>query len=207
MAKPVTVRLYPLAAEHLFVPSAVDAGALIVAIVVWAGIGLTDRAVAIIPMLAFVALVHVAQMYWVAVRFDDTAITIIRPWRRRRIEWNLVAGLIYSSRHTGPTSYRLHLVLNGAEPPFGRYLSDAQLMRYAKGPVIMTLLRLEEVESNEPTRAARCQNRVLTELARHGFPAPAPVVLQYRSPEFSHEEWSRAVAEDLIRSRGDEPEP
>ncbi|MFL6120657.1 hypothetical protein [Actinophytocola sp.] len=206
MAATVTVRLYPLAAEHLL-PMAVDAVALCAAIVVWGAVGLTGRAVAVIPLLVFAVLVHVVQMYWVAVRFDDTAITIIRPWRRRRIEWSRVAGLMYSSRSASPTTYRLHLVFRGAEPPFGRYLSNPELMRYATGPVVMTLFRLEDAEPGSSSRAGRCANQIMTELARHGFPPPAPRILQYRSPEFTAEEWMHASAEDMIRRRDEEPEP
>ncbi|MEV4318123.1 hypothetical protein [Actinocrispum sp. NPDC049592] len=195
VANPVTVRLYPLAAEHVAAMLA-DAVALVVAIVLWGAVGWTTGAIAVVPLLAFVALVHAVQMYRVAVRFDDTAITIIRPWRRWRVEWADVAGLIYSSREVRPATYRLHLVLKGSEPPYGRYLTDAELARYAKGPVVMTVFQVN-----------RCAERVLDELARHGFPAPELVALRYRSPKYTPEEWMRAVAEDLIRSRGDEPQP
>jgi Integrase core domain len=83
VVNPVTVRLYPLTAEHVAAMLA-DAVALVVAIAVWGGVRWTDRAIAVVPLCAFVALVHAVQLYRVAVRFDDTAITITRPWRRRR---------------------------------------------------------------------------------------------------------------------------
>jgi hypothetical protein len=61
---------------------------------------------------------HAVQMAWlVAVRFDDAAITIIRPWRRRRIPWDRIAGLIYTQEPTsqpGRDSYRLRLALVSA---------------------------------------------------------------------------------------------
>jgi hypothetical protein len=208
MAKPVTVRLYPLPVEHILMPLLVDVLAFIVFLAVWRlGFGLTDGAVALLPLAALAGLVHLAQMYWLmAVRFDDEAITIVRLWQRRRIEWRQVSGLIYT-RQPGlrPYAYRLHLVLKGAEPPFGRYLSDAQLEQYAKGPVVMVVSDLD-TESGSETRAGSCRYRVLAELARHGFPPPEPRVLEFRSPEFTPEEARLAVAEDLIRSRGDEPE-
>jgi hypothetical protein len=35
-------------------------------------------------------------MAWlVAVRFDHEGMTIIRPWRRRRIAWTQVSGLVW----------------------------------------------------------------------------------------------------------------
>ncbi len=204
VANPVTVRLYPLTAEHMAAMLA-DAVAFMVAIVVWGAVGGTDRAIAVVPLFAFVALVHAVQLYRVAVRFDDTAITITRPWRRsRRVEWADVAGLIYSAREVRPTTYRLHLVLKGAEPPYGRYLTDSELARYAKGPVVMTVF---QVADNESSRSDRCANQVLAELARHGFPAPELFALRYRTPQYTPEEWMRAVAEDLIRSRDNDPEP
>jgi hypothetical protein len=103
-----------------------------------------------------------------------------------------------------PATYRLHLVLKSAEPPYGRYLTDAELARYARGPVVMTVFQLAD---NESSRSGRCAKQVLDELARHGFPAPEPFALRYRSPAYTPDEWMRAVAEDMIRSRDHETQP
>jgi hypothetical protein len=208
MGKPVTVRLYRLPTEHFLVPLLVDLAAFVVFFGAWRlGFGLPDGPVALLPIAALLGAVHLAQLYWLTVvRFDDEAITIVRLWRRTRIEWSRVSGLMYSWQPGWrPYVYRLHLVPKGAEPPFGRHLSDAELERYATGPVIMTLSD-PNPESGSDTRSGRCRDTVFAELTRHGFPPPEPVVLRFRSPDFTPEQARLAEAEDLIRSRGDEPE-
>jgi hypothetical protein len=66
--------------------------------VIWrAALGMSDGFLGSLAVLAIVLGFHALQMAFVFVRFDDTAITIVRPWRgRRRIEWSEVAGLIYT---------------------------------------------------------------------------------------------------------------
>lgn len=93
-------------------------------------------------------------------------------------------------------------MLAGYEPPFGRYLSPAELRRYATGPVVMMLTGLpHDLHKSPDSRAFRVQQQVYDELERHGFPTPPPAVLQFRSPRYTVEEARRAVAEDFLRRR------
>lgn len=89
----MTVRLYPLVAEHTF-PLLLDAGFFTVCFGAWLLIFGNHFTGAV---LALVVLFHVVQVAWlVAVRFGDDGITIIRPWRRRHVAWSQIAGLIYT---------------------------------------------------------------------------------------------------------------
>jgi hypothetical protein len=147
-------------------------------------------------------------MAWlVAVRFDDAAITIIRPWRRRRVPWDQIAGLIYTREPTsqpGRDPYRLRLVFTDAQPPAGRYLTGAELAPYAKGPVVMTLYDI--TPGTGESRADRCREQVFAGLEQHGLTRPAPYELRFHSVKYTVEEEALAVAADLLRiSQGIRP--
>jgi hypothetical protein len=148
-----------------------------------------------------VLVVHAVQMAWlVAVRFDDGAITVIRPWRRRRVPWDQVAGLIYTREPTsqpGRDPYRLRLVLTGDEPPVGRFLAGTELGPYAKGPVVMTLYDITSGPGE--SRADRCRERVYAGLEQHGVTRPEPYALRFHSVKYTVEEEALATAADLLR--------
>ena len=179
---------------------AVDILVFMVVYGIWLiGLGMTDSFGSDLGILAIIVLAHVVQMAGlVAVRFDDTAITIIRPWRRRRIEWVQISGLIYTqdASSKGRGAYKLRLVLKSHEPPVGRFLTDTEIEAYAKGPVVMTLTDLEP--DSEDSRSVLCQNQVYAELERHGLPKPPPRTLEYRSPRYTPEQTRRAVAADFL---------
>ncbi|MCO5971260.1 hypothetical protein [Actinoallomurus soli] len=153
-------------------------------------------------ILATPLLLHAVQMAWlVAVRFDDTAVTIIRPWRRRRIPWDDIAGLIYTEHvNTGRTvlmTYRLRLVLKSSAPPEGRHLTYAMRKQpYATGPVVMTLFSIDP-GAGSIGAAPGCRERVLAELERHGLPRPGPYAMRFRSPKYTLEEETLAVSMDV----------
>ncbi|HEX3786684.1 MAG TPA: hypothetical protein VHW44_02380 [Pseudonocardiaceae bacterium] len=208
MAKPTTVRLSALVGEHVL-PMVLD---LVYFVVLYAvlvlGFGLRDTGGSTFLILLSVVLVHVIQLRWfVAVRFDDDGLTIIRPWSRRRVEWSQIGGLIYTQDRSTQArgALKLRLVLKGDEPPFGRYLTQSQIALHARGPVVMTPTNLDS-DPTAPTRSGRCQYQVYTELARHGFPKPPPQRLVFRSSEYTPEEASRAAAADLLAQR-DELDP
>jgi hypothetical protein len=204
----VKVRLYPLIAEHYF-PMLVDVAFLIVCLVGWAAVtGGADGPGSACAIVSLVVLFHITQVtLLVAVRFDDDAITIIRPWRRRRVPWSQVAGLVYTAmpgtygfRAPGARSYhpyRLHLVLKDHQPPIGRFRTQTELARFA-GPVVMTVSGLGGYPPLD-NRETRCADKVYAELERHGFPRPRPVPLEFRYPQYTDDEVTRAVAIDLLR--------
>jgi hypothetical protein len=196
VAESTTVRLYPLVPEHTL-PLLVDAVCLCAFVPGAIVFGSWLFAVAFVTAVA----AHAAQMAWlVAVRFDDAAITIIRPWRRRRIGWDQIAGLVYTQRFTsqpGPDPYRLRLVLAGDQPPMGRYMGDGELKPYANGPVVMTLYDI--TPGSDGSRAGRCQERIYAGLAQHGLTRPKPYPLRFHSAKYTHEEEAFALAADLLR--------
>lgn len=206
--KPVTVRLSPLTPEH-YLPMIGDLVVFAVAYGVWLGVGLPDNGWAVIPILCIPVLGHVIQMtLLVNVRFDDAGLTIIRPWGRRRFEWEQVAGLVWTWRPTGtPGSdpYVLRLVLTGHEPPYGRFLTGSEQERYARGaPVVMRANAMAgDPSPRRPVsaRAAECQERVLAELERHGLPRPAPRFFEFRIRGQDPEQAELARAADFIRRR------
>jgi hypothetical protein len=117
---PVTIRLYPLHAEHVL-PVPGDLVASGVAYGFWIGAGLGDSGWALVPLAVVAACAHVIQMaLFMKVRLDDAGVTLIRPWRRRRFDWTQIAGLVFTVRYTGqpgPDLVMLRLVLTGHEPP------------------------------------------------------------------------------------------
>jgi hypothetical protein len=196
MARPTTVRLYPLPAEHTL-PFLVDFVVWFVAAGVFFSLGVSNEWLAFLPAVAIAGLAHVAQMAMVALEFDDTAITIVRPWRRRRVEWTRIAGLIYTTHGERQV---LRLVLKGNEPPQERYLTEAELRPYAKGPVVVAMHGLADGRRPD-TRSAVCRNRIRDELARHGFPLPPDRPWVYRSPAYTDEQATRAATIDLLGLR------
>jgi hypothetical protein len=194
--QPTTVRLYPLGYEHTL-PMLIDTLCFVALIPSTAVFGQWWFIVAVLTVIA----VHTVQMVWlVAVRFDDAAITIIRPWRRHRIPWDQIAGLIYTQEPTsqpGRDPYRLRLVLKDDRPPAGRLLTGAELKPYAKGPVVMTLYDITPGSSG--SRADRCQERVYAGLEQHGITRPPPYPLRFHSVKYTHEEEELAMAADLLR--------
>jgi hypothetical protein len=187
LTEQTTVRLYPLVAEH-YLPMLVDFCAITVGIVVVAVVGMPN-ALAAVAVLGFAVLVHAVQMAWlVALRFDDTAITIVRPWRRRRIEWSRVAGLVYLA--DTDRTYRLRLVFESDELPPEADPDPAEpdveegepdLVPIVVGPVLMAanIRELEPAPGTPRGRAARCLDQVFEELTRRGFPPPPPVAGAY----------------------------
>jgi hypothetical protein len=208
VSRPVTVRLYPLYFEHLL-PGAVDVVFFGIAYLAWDSAGLPDNGWAVLPLFGVAVVAHVIQMaLFVKVRFDDVGITIIRPWRRRRVAWKQVTGLVYTrelSSTPGPDLHWLRLVLTGLEPPYGRYLTDSQRERYARrGPAVMTVDTLTPDPDSGGRlnhRAAQCQDRVLTELERHGLTRPAPRVLAFQIRGEDPEQADLAIAADYLRMR------
>jgi hypothetical protein len=195
VAKPTTVRLYPLGYEHTL-PLLVDVGCFAALTAGTAVFGPWWFVVAV----AVALVVHAVQMTWlVAVRFDDAAITIIRPWRRRRVPWDQVAGLIYTREPTSQwrDPYRLRLVLTGDQPPAGRFLTGTELGPSAKGPVVMTLYDITPGAGE--SRADRCQEQVYAELEQHGVTRPEPYALRLHSVRYTVEEEAVAIAADLLR--------
>jgi hypothetical protein len=196
VVQPTTVRLHPLKYEHTL-PMLVDTvcfAALMAGTVVF---GQWWFVVAVAIVLA----VHAIQMAWlVAVRFDDASITIIRPWRRRRVRWDQVAGVIYTREATsqpGRDPYRLRLVLTDDQPPAGRFLTGTELGPYAKGPVVMTLYDI--TPGSGESRADRCQEQVYAGLEQHGVTRPEPYALRFHSVKYTVEEEALAIAADLLR--------
>ena len=184
MAEPRTIPLYPLPAEHLK-PMAVDAAAFMVTLVLFLAFGMNYGAAAVITVFAGLgsyALTHFVQMRWfVKVRFDDKGITMIRPWRRQRIEWYQIAGLIYRSRKEsyGRSGYELRLVLVGHEPS-PHPATPRQTRLEADGPVVMLV---GDIRVTNPRAGGRCEEAVLEELAEHGFPRPERKELCFRPSE------------------------
>src|SRR6185437_624529 len=206
--KPVTVRLPPLVPEH-FLPMIGDLVVFGVAYGAWLGAGLPDNGWAVPPVLAVVILGHVVQMtLFVKVRFDDAGLTVTRPWGRRRFEWKQVSGLVWTWKPTsarGPDPYLLRLVLAGHEPPYGRFLTPGERDGYVRGaPVVMRTYAMTGDPDGRRSlgpRAARCQERVLAELERHGLPRPAPRAFEFRLRGEDPEQAELARAADFIRRR------
>ena len=202
----VTVRLYPMAEEHTL-PLLVDIGFFFAVFLVWTVAGGPASAASVFAMLVLAALVHVVQMWWlVADRFDDSGVTIIRTWRRRHVPWSQISGLVYthqvvptrSRRRRAP--YRLRLVLKDNEPPVGRFLTDAQLERFATGPILMAMKDpADDWKLGDDNREVRCARQVYAELERHGLPTPPPKILKFRTPRYTPEEVDRAAAIDLLK--------
>ncbi len=187
----------------------VDLAVFGVAYAAWLGAGLSDSGWAVLPVLGVTVLAHAIQLaLFVKVRFDDAGITIIRPWRRRRFYWAQVAGLVVTRRLTtapGPDPYMLRLVLAGHEPPYGRYLTEGERERYARGaPVVMRTNAMPGdpgFRGSRGGRAVACQERVLAELERHGLPRPASRPMEFRILGQDPEQADLAIAADFIRRR------
>ena len=198
----VTVRLFPIVTEHSM-PLVVDLVFFLVLLVVWTtAIGEVYGA-SVIAVLGLVVLFHLAQVWWLVVdRFDDTGVTIIRPWRRQHVPWTRISGLVYTqgvqSRARAP--YKLRLVLKDNEPPFGRYLTRAELQPFATGPAVMSMFDMEQdLHLGDDNRGVRCAQRVYDELERHGFPKPPPHTLDFRTPLYTPDEVNRAAAVDMLK--------
>lgn len=199
-----TVRLSPLIEEHSL-PFLVDMLFFFVLDgVLTFGFGVTARGTGAVAGIALVVAFHFVQVRTlVTLRFDDEGVTVVRPWRRRRVAWKDVAGLVYAPGPAGGSArspYRLRLVLRGQEPPLGRYMSDSQLATYAGGPVLMARSRLDPDDPD--SKAGQCRARVFEELERHGFPQPELRSLEFRFPGFSPLALRSAVAADLVGAHG-----
>ena len=194
-----TVRLSPLAEEHVL-PLLVDLGFFaVLGGALTFGVG-EPRGAGAVGLVALVVAFHFAQVRaLVTLRFDDEGVTVVRPWRRRRVAWKDVAGLVYTTGGgtgmSGRTYYRLRVVLKGQEPPLGRYMTDRQLMPYAGGPVLMTLSNLDPGQEG---RAAERRDQVFAELERYGFPRPAPTAMEFRLPGFSPLALRTAIAVHIV---------
>jgi hypothetical protein len=202
-----TVWLYPLGPEHTL-PMFFDVLFFILIFVIGMSLDMSDGFLSTVAFLAAAVAFHAAQMVFVFVRFDDTAITIARPWRgRRRFEWSRIAGLVYThgvdtGNYRGRAPYRLRLVLKDDAPPLGRFLTDRELERYANGPVVMALNALESELHVGPDRpSVLCEQRVYALLAEHGFPKPEPYALKFRTPLYTPDELRLAQVADLKRWR------
>jgi hypothetical protein len=198
----VTVRLFPIVNEHM-TALIVDVAFFLVLLVVWStAIGAVHGA-SLIVVLGLVALFHFVQVWWLVVdRFDDTGVTIIRPWRRQHVPWTRISGLVYTQGVQSQTRapYKLRLVLKDNEPPLGRYLTRAELERFATGPVLMSMYDMEQdLHLGDDNRGVQCAQRVYAELERHGFPKPPPHTLDFRTPRYTSEEVNRAAAMDLLK--------
>jgi hypothetical protein len=198
----VTVRLFPMWTEHTM-PLIVDLAFFVVLLVVWTVVLGVVYGASVIAVLGLVVLFHLAQVWWLVVdRFDDTGVTIIRPWRRQHVPWSQVSGLVYTQgvESQARAPFKLRLVLKDDEPPLGRYLTGAQLQRFATGPVLMSMNDMEQdLHLGDDNRAVRCAQRVYAELERHGFPKPSPHTLDFRLPRYTPEEVTRAAAIDMLK--------
>jgi len=157
----------------------------------------------VVAVLGLVVLFHLAQVWWLVVdRFDDTGVTIVRPWRRLHVPWEQIGGLVYTqgAESQARAAYKLRLVLKDNEPPLGRYLITAELERFATGPVLMSMSDLEEdLHLGDDNRGVQCAQRVYAELERHGFPKPPPRTLEFRMPRYNPEEVARSAAIDFLK--------
>ena len=112
-AAPVTVRLDSLPEEHSL-PLLTDLLFFVVVDgVITFGFGVEAGGLSVVAVIASVVVFHFVQMrLLVTLRFDDQAITITRPWRRRRVPWSQIAGLIYTwdaKSSQARTNYRLQI--------------------------------------------------------------------------------------------------
>lgn len=193
----VTVRLFPIWTEHLL-PMLVDLVFFCVLLVVWTVALGEVYGAPVVAVLGLVVLFHLAQVWWLVVdRFDDTGVTIIRPWRRQHVPWTRIGGLVYTqgAESRGRAAYKLRLVLKDDEPPLGRYLTHAELEQFATGPVLMSMY--DPKQDRHPGDDSA--QRVYAELERHGFPKPPPRTLEFRMPRYTPEEVTRAAAIDLLK--------
>jgi hypothetical protein len=198
----VTVRLFPIWTEHVL-PLLVDLVFFCVLLVVWTVAVGVVYGISVVAVLGLVVLFHLAQVWWLVVdRFDDTGVTIVRPWRRQHVPWARIGGLVYTQgvESRGRAAYKLRLILKDNEPPLGRYLIPAELERFATGPVLMSMSDLEQdLHVGDDNREVRCAQRVYAELERRGFPKPPPRTLEFRLPGYTPQEVTRAAAIDLLK--------
>jgi len=188
--------------EHSL-PMLVDLLFLAVAGAVWTLAAGPLSGGSVVAVLGLTVLFHLAQVWWLVVdRFDDSGVTIVRPWRRRHVPWARIGGLVHTrgSDAGARAPYRLRLVLADNEPPVGRYLTPAERQRYATGPVLMSTYDVSPDPDGEgDRRARRCAERIYAELERHGFPRPEPRTLDFRLPRYTPEEVTRAAAIGLLK--------
>jgi hypothetical protein len=192
MARPTIIRLAPLGAEHR-VPAAAALGVLVC---LGAAATAAGGGVLLLVAVLVAAVFYAVEMVWlVALWFDDDAITIVRPWRRQRIAWSQVAGLIYTrvSSGRGPRQYRLRLVLADGAPPPGVHLTDGD-QPYGRGPVLFTTRTLELQDANA------CRSAVYAELERRGFQRPEPFPLRYQPRGYSRAQQTLAVSMDVRKA-------
>jgi hypothetical protein len=124
--------------------------------------------------------VQVTWLLWLG--FDDTGITIVRPWRRHRVEWSDIAGLAqtYRGYSMGGGLYVIGLVLTDNEPPLGHFATWKELT----GPVLMKVGR----EFKPDTRAGRCEDQIYAELEKRGLRRAKRSSVVYWSKKYSPEE-------------------
>jgi hypothetical protein len=195
------VRLFPIVREHVL-PMLVDLVFFVVLLVVWTATIGTVHGASVIAVLGLVVLFHFVQVWWLVVdRFDDSGVTLIRPWRRRHVPWTRIGGLVYTqvsaSQYHQP--FKLRLVLKDNEPPLGRFLTRAQLERFGTGPVVMSMYDLKDLHLGNGNRGVQCAQRVYAELERHGFPKPPPYTLDFQMPPYTYEQVTLAAAMDLMK--------
>lgn len=187
--RPVTVRLYPLPWEHWRLQG-LDYLVLVAAVIIFevtTQLGVTQ---AVLAGLGVAVVAHAIAMLLAADRFDAAGITIIRPWRRRRVAWSEIGGLVYVSRKAATgganeggvagkpqTMYLLRLVLAAEAARMDEY--NAKLFR---GPVVMITSRLPAglQTSNYPGRrllTAQREERVLALLEQYGLARPEELFL------------------------------
>jgi hypothetical protein len=199
----VNVRLFPLWNEH-WLPMLVDVVFFVVVLGMWTFTLGDPYGTSAFAVIVLTVAFHFVQMRWLVYdRFDDDGVTIVRTWRRRHIPWTEISGLVYTQRPTsnwGRDPYQLRLVLRDAEPPLGRYMSQAEWGRYATGPVLMTIFDpQEDLYWGDDNRQVQCANKVFAELARRGFPKPPPYANSFRLARFTDDELTRASAIDMLR--------
>jgi hypothetical protein len=193
MTESTKIRLSPLLGEHM-VPMFVDFLLAIVATIV-VGVFAANAAEILLTLFGVGITAHIVQMRWlIYVRFDDTAITIVRLWRTQRVEWPYVTGLIYDqdSASGSAYAYRLRLILAGTEPPVDRFAPDSELRLHAKGPVVMSVWK---TDIDATTSAGRCAKLVFAELEEHGLLPPKRLLpLAFRLRKYTPEQVGFASA-------------
>jgi hypothetical protein len=179
------ISLRPLPSEH-DLPLMVDFGIMLVVGVPLTATGLGADLITLIALVVAVA-AHLVQVTWLLwLGFDDTGITIVRPWRRHRVEWSDIVGLAQTVRlpSSGGSLYVVRLVLTDPESPPGRFPPWEERQHSRTGPVLMKVGK----EFKPDTRAGRCEDQIYTELEKRGLRRPTQRGFEYWSKKYSPEE-------------------
>lgn len=185
MSEFTKISLRPLTSEH-DIPLVLDLGILLMVEFALLPTSLGVNLVQFIGLAVGVA-AHLVQVTWLLwLGFDDTGITIVRPWRRHRVEWSDIAGLAqtYRGYSMGGGLYVIRLVRTDNEPPLQYGVPKEYLRRTLSGPVLMKV----GTEFKPDTRAGRCEDQIFAELEKRGLRRPERSSITYWSKKYSPEE-------------------